>query len=226
MKKQIAYPLAALALICSLGARGAQANFCVGAAPETPDNVGYNYDAEQDNWYHYEQGLRMISIGDWEQAMKELNYYIRQPQVHRGAWGAAYFGLGLMHQKRNNTDAAIDCFKMAISRDRHPRVGVADRAYQSIGGIYYKKKDYPKAIENYQKAVEKDPKNGLAHYYLGMSYLRSGDLENAEKQSQEAKKLGVTFTALDEDLAAAKNPPAARPSGESKTTGKKRKATK
>lgn len=226
MKKQLAFALSALTFGLLLGPGSAQANFCVGAAPEAPDNVGYNYDAEQDNWYHYEQGVRMVGVGDWDQAMREFNYYIKQPKMHRGAWGVAYYGLGLMHQKRNNTDAAIDCFKMAISRDRHPRVGVADRAYQSIGGIYYKKKDYPKAIENYQKAIEKDPKNGLAHYYLGMSHLRSGDLENAEKQSVEAKKLGVTFTALDEDLAAAKNAGAAKPAGEAKTTSKKRKATK
>lgn len=227
MIKQIASSLATLALGLALGVGSAHAaNVCYGAASEAPDNVGYNYDTEQDNWYHYEQGLRMVDAGEWEQAMREFNYYIRQPKMHRGAWGAAYFGLGLMHQKRGNYDAAIDCFNMAISRDRHPRVSVADRAYQSIGAIQYKKKDYPKAIESYKKAIEKNPDNGLAHYYLGMSYLKSGDLENAEKESQEAKKRGVSFTALDEDLAAAKNPSAAKPSGETKTTSKKRKATK
>jgi tetratricopeptide (TPR) repeat protein len=219
-----------LVLGLALSAGKAEAvNACLGAAPEPPDTNGYNYEAEGENWYHYEHGMQMVEIGNWGQATKEFNYYIGNHLYHRGAWGASYFGFGVMHQKQGNIDAAIDCYLLAVSRDRHPKISVSEMAYRNIGAIYLKKKDYVRAIDNYKKAVEKAPQSGLAHYYLGMSYLRGSDLENAAKESVEAKKLGVTFTALDDGIAKAKNPAAAKSSEndekQSKPKKKKREET-
>lgn len=225
MRKAITCALVTMALCFSIGAGKAHAAGCLGAAPEAPDTIGYNYDGEQDNWFHYEAGMKWVEVGDWHSAAGQFNYYILMPRYHRGAWGAAYFGFGVMHEKQGNFEAAIDCYRLAVSRDRNPRISVADKAYQNIGTIYLKKKNYPKAIENYKKAIEKNSANGYAHYYLGMSYLKSGDLENAEKESQEAKKRGITFPALDKEINEARNHSTAIPSDALKEKNTNRKAT-
>jgi tetratricopeptide (TPR) repeat protein len=64
-----------------------------------------------------------------------------------------------------------------------------------------KKKMYKDAAYAYLKAVQSNPENGLAHYYLGLAYLRMGDYERADKASAEAKRLGITFMALSDKLA-------------------------
>lgn len=219
-------------VLASIG-RGAHAgiNVCPGAVPESESEYdGHDFSKEASNWSHFNRGLGMVEEQNWNQAMREFNYYISHPRLHRGFWGVAYYGLGVMNQKKGDVDAAIACYQRAIQQDLHPEASVADKAYQNIGAIYLKKKDYVKAIENYKKAVEKDPKSGLSHYYLGMSYLKSGDLENAEKEKLEARKLGVTYTALAEWIAEARNPSATKPSDDgepsAKAKQKKRKAAK
>ena len=55
---------------------------------------------------------------------------------------------------------------MAVAQS--PATNAADTAY--VAG------DYATAIENYQKAVEADPDQEYALYFLGHAYYNSGDL--------------------------------------------------
>lgn len=50
------------------------------------------------------------------------------------------------------------------------------RTYYEIAQAYLNKKDYPKAIEFFQKAVDLNPTTGLSHWYLGAAKIESGDL--------------------------------------------------
>ncbi|KAF0221846.1 MAG: Tetratricopeptide repeat [Geobacteraceae bacterium] len=191
---------------------------------------GHDLSREGDNWYHYEQGMRMVDARNWEQADNEFRYYLDHGAMHRRMWGIAYYGFAVMSQKKGETNQALEYYKLAIVEDKHPTVSVADKVYQNLGAIYLKRKEYKSAIENYLKAIGKDPKSGLSHYYLGMAYLKSGDLVNAEKEDLEAKKLGVNFTALAEGISEAKNPSLTKPSDDgeqpAKAKNKKKKATK
>lgn len=160
-----------------------------------------------DNWYHYEQGMRMISAKNYNQALREFTYYLNHPDMHRHMFGVAHFGRALMFQDQKNYQQAIDEFKLAIQNDLHPTKRITDQAYMNIGTIYMERKAYQDAIKAYASAVESNKQNGLAHYYLGLAYLRAGEYEQAEKESEEAKKLGITFTALSDGLNKAKEAP-------------------
>lgn len=177
-----------------------------------------------DNWFHYEQGIRMIDAKNWDQAQREFTYYLTHPEMHRHMFGVAYFGRGLMFQAMGKYDQAIKEFKLAIQNDLHPIVSVADKSYMNIGNIYFKNKSYKDSIMAYSKAVEVSPKNGLAHYYLGLSYLRVSEYDKAEKEAEEAKKLGVPFTALTDELNTIKNSSSQR--SESKQNNKTDQTTK
>ncbi len=50
------------------------------------------------------------------------------------------------------------------------------RTYYEIAQAYLNKKDFPKAIEFFQKAVDLNPKTGLSYWYLGAAKLESGDM--------------------------------------------------
>jgi tetratricopeptide (TPR) repeat protein len=154
-----------------------------------------------DNWSHYNLGMKDISQKSWQQAEKEFNYYLEHPEMHRHMFGVAHFGKGLLYQAMGKYVAAISEFKMAIQNDLHPKIKVSDSAYLNLGAIYFKQKAYAEAVEAYSNAVKSSPQSGNAHYWLGMSYLRTGEIEKAKKEADAAEKLGVPFTALSEELA-------------------------
>jgi tetratricopeptide (TPR) repeat protein len=52
-------------------------------------------------------------------------------------------------------------------------------AYSVIASPFYQKKDYPKAMELYEKVVKFDPKKDDAYYYIGMCKWQTKDQEGA-----------------------------------------------
>ncbi len=157
-----------------------------------------------DNWAHFENGMKFMKSGDYSKALNNFSYYLHQPEMHRHMFGVAYFGRGLLYERQGNYGQAVVEYRLAIQNDLHPTVKISDKAYINIGTIYMGRKEYQDAIRAYAGAVESDKRNGLAHYYLGLAYLRAGEYEQAEKESEEAKKLGITFTALSDELNKAK----------------------
>ena len=157
-----------------------------------------------DNWTHFENGMKFMKSGDYSRALGNFSYYLHQPEKHRRMFGVAHFGRGLLFESKEKYGQALDEYRLAIQNDLHPSVKIADKAYMNIGTIYMGMKEYQDAIRAYAGAVESNKRSGLAHYYLGLAHLRAGEYEQAEKESEEAKKLGVTFTALADGLNKAK----------------------
>jgi arylsulfatase A-like enzyme/Tfp pilus assembly protein PilF len=58
-----------------------------------------------------------------------------------------------------------------------------------LAGEYFHLNDFPHAAEYYQSALELDPKNSVAAYYLGVSRLETGDLEAAERAFERTLEL-------------------------------------
>jgi tetratricopeptide (TPR) repeat protein len=60
----------------------------------------------------------------------------------------------------------------------------ANRAIKS-GNDAYKNGDFSAAVKNYEKAIEKNPKNNIAHFNLGNALEKSKNIEEANKQYDE-----------------------------------------
>ncbi len=72
------------------------------------------------------------------------------------------------------------------------------RTYFEIAQAYLNKKDYPKAIEFFQKAVDLNPDTGISHGYLGAAKIESGDLSGAEDLQRAIEN---NYAPRDEDFA-------------------------
>ena len=68
----------------------------------------------------------------------------------------------------------------------------------TLGFVYLKKNLAALAVPPLRLSVEKDPKNPVYHYRLGVAYSKTGDKDGARKELQEALKLNSTFPGADD----------------------------
>ncbi len=63
----------------------------------------------------------------------------------------------------------------------------------TLGWIYYRKELVPLAITALQRSVDRDPKNPLAQYHLGLAYYKLGNKARARDALQAALRLQPNF---------------------------------
>jgi len=68
----------------------------------------------------------------------------------------------------------------------------------TLGYVYLKKNLATLAVPPLRVSVEKDPKNPIYHYRLGVAYSKTGDKDGARKELQEALKLNSAFPGADD----------------------------
>lgn len=59
-------------------------------------------------------------------------------------------------------------------------------AYNSLGTLYFKRKEYDKSILAFKKVIEIFPGDAMGHYNLSCTYWEIGDKKNAEKEWKAA----------------------------------------
>jgi tetratricopeptide (TPR) repeat protein len=61
-------------------------------------------------------------------------------------------------------------------------------AYNSLGTIYFQKREFDKSILAFNKVIEIHPEDAMGHYNLGCAYWEINDWKNAEKEWKDAIK--------------------------------------
>lgn len=79
-------------------------------------------------------------------------------------------------------DAAITGFRAILEQDPD-----SFDAQLSLGMAYYRKGEYPRAIEEGHKAEKLKPTEQLVHTNLSLFYMKSGDKKTAEHHGLQAK---------------------------------------
>ncbi len=72
--------------------------------------------------------------------------------------------------------------------------------YVIWGNYLYRKKEFPRALEVYQKALSLDDNNADTHYSLGLLYLEMNDVERAQQHADRAYALGYPLPGLKNKL--------------------------
>jgi predicted Zn-dependent protease len=68
-------------------------------------------------------------------------------------------------------------------------------SYAIVGNVAYEQKDYTNAISNLENSLKHYKRNGLAYYYLGMSYWQQNKVDMAMLDLAKAYLLGGTSAA-------------------------------
>jgi tetratricopeptide (TPR) repeat protein len=87
-----------------------------------------------------------------------------------------HLNLALAYSSLDSTKSAAREYQKAIDL-RHPEE--LARIYNQLAGLYFRTGQFPKAIASYRKALENDPQNLEAGYYLSVAYDRVADVRNA-----------------------------------------------
>jgi tetratricopeptide (TPR) repeat protein len=96
-------------------------------------------------------------------------------------------------ERGENLDEALALAKAAALRlPEEPQV------MDTIGWIYYKKQIASLAIPQFQQCVDKDPKNAVYQFHLGLAHAQAGDTAKARAALEQALKLSPTFAGADE----------------------------
>ena len=68
----------------------------------------------------------------------------------------------------------------------------------TVGWVYYKKGQADLAIPQLESSVQRDPKNAVVHYHLGLAYAKAGQDAKARRAFADALRLNPSFPGADE----------------------------
>lgn len=78
-----------------------------------------------------------------------------------------------------------------LAAEAEDLIGQANlQVYNTAGKDAMREKNYPAAIENFNKVLEIDPENGAIALQLGQAYMRGNNLDEAVTALEKAKELG------------------------------------
>jgi tetratricopeptide (TPR) repeat protein len=141
---------------------------------------------------YFGRGWARAGKGDANQAISDFTRAIKLNPRH----GMAYMLRGEAYRANSETDKAIADFTKAI------KIGVPNwaHAYGNRGFERLTKEEYSRALEDFDKAIELDPKLAVAYLGRGTVYLEKGNTETAIGDLTLAVKLDVSLKSLVDPL--------------------------
>lgn len=117
-----------------------------------------------------------------EKIVEKLHRFVAQQPDNAEA--NYYYAAGLWKLRKGPQDTASaaqveSLLTNAIHLD--PKFAAA---YLQLGILHSEQRDYPRAISDYQQAIQADPKMEEAHYRLAQAYRQIGDVVKAEAELQ------------------------------------------
>ena len=136
--------------------------------------------------------------------------------------------VGMLHELQNNQQEARRWYEKALVADANAPVAANNLAWMTaeqggnldvamqlaqaakarlpdshqvddtLGWVYYKKGLNTLAIGSFQSSIQKDPKNPVYHYHLGLAYAKNGDKDKAREALNLALSLNPKFNGASE----------------------------
>ena len=126
--------------------------------------------------------MQTVETTQSEGSVERLGRFARlQPE---DALANYYYAVSLWRRRKGPEDAenlaqVESLLQKAVRLD--PKFGAG---YLQLGILYSERKDFPKAIPAYQKAIEASPQLAEAHYRLAHAYRLTGQRSKAQKELQ------------------------------------------
>ena len=113
---------------------------------------------------------------------RALSFAPNEPDYHNNL-GTAYMEMG-------EHDLAKDEYMQVAQVTSYPALF---KTYFNIGQIYAEEKNFPEAINYFQKSLQLNPNSPYTHTQLGLVYEQANKPGNAAKQYKEALRLDSDF---------------------------------
>ena len=126
-------------------------------------------------------GAIYLDEGELEKALVEYQKALQaDPKLP-----SAHFGVGLVYAQLGQTDQAIKALEQFQEYDDGLNPTMTAQAYVYLGAIYLDKGEPEKALVEYQKALQVDPKLPAAHFGAGRAYAQLGQTDQAIKALEQ-----------------------------------------
>jgi glycosyltransferase involved in cell wall biosynthesis len=123
---------------------------------------------------HLELGL--VELDNFQNLTEALSLFARACQLDKGL-GVAWFFRGVTLVKLKRFEEALGCLAEA-ERNGNATSLLAE----TQGDVYYNLKDFTRAAESYSRALRFRPQSPVQRSKLGLSLVRSGDVEPGLRQ--------------------------------------------
>jgi len=137
-----------------------------------------NLDRDENCIEAFKKGSELIKNGQYKEGIEILENLV---EVDERFW-EAYLFLGLGYRQLEESDAAIMHFTKVLSINPH-HAGT----HNELAVFYMEKKNYEKSLAHAKEAHTIEPEESGFLCNLGLAYLYTGDLEEAEKKFISAK---------------------------------------
>lgn len=136
--------------------------------------------------YHYALGNAYLRNRQFDEAIASLRRATETDPRMSDAWN----DLGIAYIQKQQWDQAIEAFRRALA---NPQYINPERAYVNLGNIYYFRKQYDLAAQEFRKLLDVIPQSPDGHFFLGRTLLAQGKYTEAREQLGEAIKLDGTI---------------------------------
>ena len=146
-------------------------------------------------------GITYQKLKDWQKAIEAH----QMAATVKPDYAAAYYAVGeVQFQRLHDYEAAEKNFKKVLGIDPGFQEGKAQQylkaAYLRQGGIYFRSRNYRKAVEQYENASQLDPSDASAFYNLGLAHKAARNSRKARETLQTAVDLDPTHDRAFESL--------------------------
>ena len=131
----------------------------------------------------FRKGLGFWDLSMLEEAIMEFEKVVKlEPNFIFG-----HFCLGLAYLQKGKKDQALQKLRLVKSLSQDPQM--TSLVHNAIGSVYAQEEKYNKAIEEYSKALEKDPENQIALFNKGISHLNLKQFDKAIEALSQVQEL-------------------------------------
>jgi tetratricopeptide (TPR) repeat protein len=154
-------------------------------------NVQQNYknDAEIEKKLlnaYFQYGNKLRKVKDYKNAISKYKSAARYDSKN----ARLYHALGLCYKDLMIDQEAIDYFELALNYTKDAKKSAS---YQQIAEIFERKKEFSKANDFYNKALEYETSTHLKHFYKGKIFFNKKYYDSAIKSFNTAVEISDNF---------------------------------
>ncbi len=126
----------------------------------------------------YNEGNKLLKAGNYKGAIESYNKSLDIEKDFR-----TYYQRGVALKKSGNLDSAMTSFEQVIKMKPD-----FDAGYNALGGVYFSKGNYQKAIDNFEKVVETSKNENVKKAVkknLALAYAKLGNEEISNRNNEK-----------------------------------------